>query len=54
LSQRYGFRPGDLIAFEPAADSAGAARKLRPGDRFCVTYPGTIELDVTIGSDENN
>jgi len=48
LSQRYGFRPGDLVALEPSADSAGAARKLRPGDRFCVSCPGVIELDVTI------
>jgi len=48
LSQRYGFRPGDLVAIEPLADSAGAARKLRPGDRFTVTYPEMIELDVTI------
>ena len=48
LSQRYGFRPGDLIALEPSADSVGASRKLRPGDRFSVTYPEVIELDVTI------
>ncbi len=49
LSQRYGFRPGDLVAFGPAADDAGTPRKLRPGDRFCVACPGLIELDVTIG-----
>ena len=48
LSQRYGFRPGDLVAFEPSADGVGAPRKLHPGDRFSVGYPGVIELDVTI------
>ncbi len=48
LSQRYGFRPGDLVALEPLEDSAGTARKLRPGDQFSVSYPEVIELDVTI------
>jgi len=48
LSQSYGFRPGDLVAFEPSADGVGTPRKLHPGDRFSVTYPGIIELAVTI------
>ncbi|RLA26801.1 MAG: hypothetical protein DRR15_19270 [Gammaproteobacteria bacterium] len=48
LSQSYGFRPGDLVAFEPSADSVGAPRKLHPGDRFTVTYTDMIELAVTI------
>jgi len=49
LSQHYGFRPGDLVALGTSADGVGKPRKLRPGDRFSVAYPGVIELDVTIG-----
>jgi len=48
LSQSYGFRPGDLVSFEPSGDGVGAPRKLHPGDRFSVTYTSIIELAVTI------
>jgi len=48
LSQRHGFRPGDLVALEPSAISTCTASKLQPGDRYSVSYPGIIELEVTI------
>lgn len=48
LSQRYGFRPGDLVAVAPGSDGVGTGRKLHPGDRFSIDYPGMIEMDVTV------
>jgi len=48
LSQRYGFRPGDLVALEPATGDVGTPRKLLPGDRFSVAYHDGLELEVTI------
>ena len=48
LSQRFEFRPGDLVALEPVAGSAGTPRELHPGDRFCAGRADIIDLDVTI------
>lgn len=48
LSQKFEFRPGDLVAIVPGRESAGKARELHPGDRFHVGRTGMIELDVTI------
>lgn len=48
LSRRYAFRPGDLVAIEPPADSPGAARKLRSGDSFSLRLDDLTELQVKI------
>ena len=48
LSQRFEFRPGDLVALEPGSDSAGVPRELQPGDHFSAGCSDLIELNVTI------
>ena len=49
LSQRYGFRPGDLICFEPAAGHGARDSRLHAGDRVSWSLPGLMELVVDIG-----
>jgi len=48
LSQRYGFRPGDVICFEPSADAAMAGNRLHVGDAVQLSLDGIMSLDVTI------
>lgn len=49
LSQRYAFRPGDLIAVEPPADSGpGRPQELGIGDLFTFRLDDLAALDVTI------
>lgn len=48
LSQRYGFRPGDLVAFEPFTEPADSALRIQPGDSFSVTCAGMIDLDIRV------
>jgi len=48
LSQRYGFRPGDVICFEPSADAAMGGNRLHVGDAVQLSLDGVMSLDVTI------
>ena len=49
LSQRYGFRPGDLVAFEPFTEPADSAFRIQPGDTFTVSCAGMLDLDIRVG-----
>jgi acylpyruvate hydrolase len=49
LSQRYAFRPGDLVAIEPSDEiGPGFPRELRPGDNFSMRLADLTELEVSI------
>ncbi len=48
LSQRYGFRPGDLVCFEPATGHATRECRLHAGDRVSWSLPGLMELQVEV------
>jgi acylpyruvate hydrolase len=49
LSQRYAFRPGDLIALD-SSDPAGPgrSRELKPGDSFAFRLANLTELEVHV------
>lgn len=49
LSQRYGFRPGDLVCFEPDGGQQARECRLHAGDRVSWSVPGLMELQVEIG-----
>lgn len=49
LSQRYAFRPGDLIAIEPSGPQGpGCPRALKSGDKFGLRLADLTELEVGI------
>jgi 2-keto-4-pentenoate hydratase/2-oxohepta-3-ene-1,7-dioic acid hydratase in catechol pathway len=49
LSQRYAFRPGDLIALEPPDEPGpGGPRVLQPGDKYSLRLVDMTELEVRI------
>ena len=48
LSQHYGFRPGDVVGFEPPAQSALNGCRLHAGDAVRLSLDGVMSLDVAI------
>jgi 2-keto-4-pentenoate hydratase/2-oxohepta-3-ene-1,7-dioic acid hydratase in catechol pathway len=49
LSQRYAFRPGDLVAIDPStATGPGQPIEIGPGDRFSMRLGSLAELEVKI------
>jgi acylpyruvate hydrolase len=49
LSQRYAFRPGDLIALEPSvAERPGYPRELKSGDKYAFRLDNLTQLEVGI------
>ncbi len=48
LSQRYGFRPGDLVAFADAAARSDPTRPLRAADQLSVSLDERMQLSVTL------
>ncbi|MDJ0928508.1 MAG: fumarylacetoacetate hydrolase family protein [Gammaproteobacteria bacterium] len=48
LSRRYGFRPGDMVAFGMAAAPIDDRRPLRHGDRITARFGERLTLDTEI------
>jgi len=48
LSRHYGFRPGDVVCFEPSADAAMRRNRLHAGDAVQLSLDGIMALDVTV------
>ncbi len=48
LSQRYGFRPGDVVCFEPPADSLLRDCRVRAGDAVRLALDDVLVLEVGI------
>ncbi|MFW2403242.1 MAG: fumarylacetoacetate hydrolase family protein [Gammaproteobacteria bacterium] len=51
LSQRYAFRPGDLICFEPQASSPLRGHRLHPGDTAEVALGDCMSLTFSVVKD---
>jgi len=51
LSQRYSFRPGDLVCFEPGREAALGGCRLHPGDAVRLALSDVMALDITIRKD---
>lgn len=50
LSQRYSFRPGDVVCFEPSPGTAMRDSRLHVGDVIQFRLGGMMSLDVTIAA----
>lgn len=50
LSRRYGFRPGDLVAFADAGAGGSAGRPLCAGDQLLATLDDRLRLAVSLQS----
>ncbi len=48
LSQRYGFRPGDIVCFEPPPEASMHACRLRAGDRVRLSLDEVLALEIGI------
>lgn len=48
LSQRYGFRPGDVVCFEPPPDTALYGCRLHAGDAVRLALDDVLALEVGI------
>lgn len=51
LSQRYAFRPGDLVCFEPRTTSALRGHRLRAGDSVTVALGDCMSLGFSVVRD---
>lgn len=51
LSQRYSFRPGDLICFEPREESPVRGHQLHPGDQIEVALGDCMSLAFRVVKD---
>jgi 2-keto-4-pentenoate hydratase/2-oxohepta-3-ene-1,7-dioic acid hydratase in catechol pathway len=51
LSQRYAFRPGDMVCFEPRTTSELRGHRLHAGDRVNVSLRNCMSLEFTVAKD---